>query len=207
LLFLSFLTGGVNPLEPSRFERLLYKQTGKAIRPTPVENAYRTDGWVNLINRFNTSKDDTANYFFTPEPEVDDTLLEMFYENNGLFAKIIDTPAEEAVKHGFELEDISDDKITDFYKAALHELDWEETAMLGIKWARLFGGALGVLLVNDGRGLEEPLDWDNIKSIDDIRVYDRSAGHLTRLLHSQPSCLKLILIVQGKVYGIFFICQ
>lgn len=161
-------------MEPSRFERLLYKQTGKAIRPTPVENAYRTDGWVNLINRFNTSKDDTANYFFTPEPEVDDTLLEMFYENNGLFAKIIDTPAEEAVKHGFELEDISDDKITDFYKSALDELDWEETAMLGIKWARLFGGALGVLLVNDGRGLEEPLDWDNIKSIDDIRVFDRS---------------------------------
>lgn len=161
-------------MEPSRFERLLYKQTGKAIRPSRVENAYRSDGYINLINRFNTAKDDTANYFYAPEPLVDDPMLEMFYENNGLFAKIIDTPAEEAVKHGFELEDISDDEITNFYKAALDELDWEETAMLGIKWARLFGGALGVLLVNDGRGLEEPLDWDNIKSIDDIRVFDRS---------------------------------
>ena len=165
---------GEETLEPSRFERLLYKQTGKAIRPSKVENAYRSDGYVNLINRFNTAKDDTAQYFYMPEPVIDDTLLEMFYENNGLFAKIIDTPAEEAVKHGFELEDITDEEITNFYKSALDELDWEEVAMLGIKWARLFGGALGVLLVNDGRGLEEPLDWDNIKSIDDIRIFDRS---------------------------------
>lgn len=161
-------------MDPSRFEKLLYKQTGKAVRPSRVENAYRSDGFVNIVNRFNTAQDDTAQYFYTPEPIVDDTLLEMFYENNGLFAKIIDTPAEEAVKHGFELEDISDDRIVDFYKSALDELDWEETAMLGVKWARLFGGALGVLLVNDGRGLEEPLDWKNIKSIDDIRVFDRS---------------------------------
>ena len=27
-------------------------------------------------------------------------LLTLFYEGNGLFAKIIDAPAEEAVKHG-----------------------------------------------------------------------------------------------------------
>ena len=168
------MTEGEETLEPSRFERLLYKQTGKAIRPSKVENAYRSDGYVNLINRFNTAKDDTAQYFYMPEPVIDDTLLEMFYENNGLFAKIIDTPAEEAVKHGFELEDITDEEITNFYKSALDELDWEEVAMLGIKWARLFGGALGVLLVNDGRGLEEPMDWDNIKSIDDIRIFDRS---------------------------------
>ena len=30
------------------------------------------------------------------------------------------------------------------------------------------------MLINDGRGLDEPLDWSNIQSIDDIRVFDRS---------------------------------
>ena len=46
--------------------------------------------------------------------------------------------------------------------------------MTAIKWARLFGGSIAILLINDGGGLEEPLNWHNIKSIDDIRVYDRS---------------------------------
>ena len=30
------------------------------------------------------------------------------------------------------------------------------------------------MLINDGRGLDEPLDWRHIQSIDDIRVFDRS---------------------------------
>lgn len=51
----------------------------------------------------------------------------MYYEGNGLFAKIIDTPAEEAIKHGFELKDVSDQAVEDFYTEALDELDWEET--------------------------------------------------------------------------------
>ena len=46
--------------------------------------------------------------------------------------------------------------------------------MTAVKWARLFGGSIAIMLINDGRGLEEPLDWKNIQSIDDIRVYDRS---------------------------------
>ena len=105
---------------------------------------------------------------------VPDEMLTMYYEGNGLFAKIIDTPAEEAIKHGFTLDGVKDQAIEDFFTEALDELDWEEVAMTAIRWARLFGGSIAVMLINDGRGLEDPLDWRNIRSIDDIRVYDRS---------------------------------
>lgn len=121
-----------------------------------------------------TQKDSSENYKYIPESAVPDELLTMYYEGNGLFAKIIDTPAEEAIKHGFKLKDISDQKVEDFYTEALDELDWDETAITCLKWARLFGGSLAVMLINDGRGLDEPLDWRNIQSIDDIRVFDRS---------------------------------
>lgn len=151
-----------------RMASLIEKQAGRAVRPI------RSDGYVNLLNRYGTEKDTSEQYKFAAEPSVPDETLIEFYEGNGLFAKIIDTPAEEAVKHGFELEDIKDQDVEDFCREALDELDWEETAMTAIKWARLFGGAIAVLLVNDGKGLEEPLDWNAIKSIDDIRVYDRS---------------------------------
>lgn len=151
-----------------RYAHLIEMQTGKAVRP------YRADGYVNMMNKYGTSKDTTEGYRFCAEPVVPDELLTMYYEGNGLFAKIIDTPAEEAIKHGFTLESTKDQKIEDFYTEALDELDWEETAMTAIRWARLFGGSIAVMMINDGRGIDEPLDWRNIRSIDDIRVYDRS---------------------------------
>lgn len=151
----------------ARYADLIQKQAGKAVRP------YRADGYVNMMTRYGTQKDASEQYKFVPEDAVPDELLTMYYEGNGLFAKIIDTPAEEAIKHGFELKDVSE-AVEDFYTEALDELDWEETAMTAIKWARLFGGSLAVMLINDGRGLDEPLDWRHIQSIDDIRVFDRS---------------------------------
>lgn len=151
-----------------RYNDLILKQAGKAVRP------FRADGYVNMMTRYGTQKDSSEQYKYIPESAVPDELLTMYYEGNGLFAKIIDTPAEEAIKHGFKLKDISDQKVEDFYTEALDELDWDETAITSLKWARLFGGSLAVMLINDGRGLDEPLDWSNIQSIDDIRVFDRS---------------------------------
>lgn len=147
---------------------LIRKQTGRVVRP------YRADGYVNLVNKYGTSRDTTEKYQFQQEPLVPDETLTMFYEGNGLFAKIIDAPAEEAIKNGFTLTDLNDQKLEDFYMEALDELDWEETVITAVKWARLFGGSIAVMLINDGRGLEQPLDWKSIKSIDDIRIYDRS---------------------------------
>lgn len=151
-----------------RYAHMIEMQAGHAVRP------YRADGYVNLMNKYGTQKDVSEGYRFQQEPIIPDDMLTQYYEGNGLFAKIIDTPAEEAIKHGFKLNGLKDAEIEDFYAGALDELDWEETAMTCIKWTRLFGGSIAVLLVNDGRGLDEPLDWKNIHSIDDIRVYDRS---------------------------------
>lgn len=150
------------------YSRLIQKQAGKAVKP------YREDGFVNVLNKYGTKKDPQENYSFQAEPIVPDDVLTQYYEGNGLFARIIDAPAEEALRHGFDLEGIENDEIKDFIYSALDELDWEETGMTSIKWARLFGGSIAVMLINDGRGIDEPVDWKNIESIDDIRIYDRS---------------------------------
>lgn len=151
-----------------RYNELIRKQTGKVVRPA------RFDGYKNLLNKYGTSKDTTEHYFYAQDADVNDDQLTILYEGNGLFSKIIDAPAEEAVKHGFELKDLADQDIEAFYSDALDELDWEESAITAVKWARLFGGSIIVMLIDDGRGIEEPLDWKNIRSIDDMRVYERA---------------------------------
>ena len=103
-----------------------------------------------------------------------DRLLTQLYEGNGLFAKIIDAPAEEAFRQGFTINgDISGDGI-EYATDCLEWLHWEKTAEAAVKWARLYGGSVVVMLINDGGGIDEPLIWDNIRSVDGLRVYDRS---------------------------------
>ncbi|MBQ4196341.1 MAG: DUF1073 domain-containing protein [Bacteroidales bacterium] len=166
---------GKNDTYASNALHLVESYTGvKAVRPLGDATFHMDGGYHNMLTKYGTSRDSSEYYQYAIDGPVDDTELTSFYEQNGIFARIIDAPAEEAVKHGFELEGLEDDSIQDFVDECLDELDWEETAMQCLKWARLFGGSIAVLLINDGRGLEEPVDYKHIKSIDDIRIFDRS---------------------------------
>lgn len=104
----------------------------------------------------------------------EDMELTRLYEGSGLFAKIIDTPAEEAFRAGFSIKgDIPGDAVENAVDL-LDWLHWEEKAAEAVKWARLYGGALVVMLINDGCGIEEPLKLEKIRSVDGLIVYDRS---------------------------------
>lgn len=149
-----------------RGREILRRKNG-AVRP------HRENGYVNLLNKYGTKQDNSEAYKFEREPVIPDMQLTGLYEGNGLFSKIIDAPAEEALKHGFDLN-LKSDELNAFVEDALDDLEWEEKAATAIKWARLYGGALIVMLIDDGRGLEEPVDWEHIRSIDELRVYERS---------------------------------
>lgn len=152
--------------------KVIEKRTGKSIRPR--NKAFNQDGFVNLLTNYGTGRDSSEHYVYESEDPIMDDELERFYEGNGLFSRIIDLPAEEAIKHGYEIKDLAEGETKDFLDDAMDELEWDEKFMTGLKWARLFGGSIGVMLIDDGKGIEEPLDWHNIKSIDDIQIYDRS---------------------------------
>lgn len=149
-----------------RGREILRRKNG-AVRP------HREDGYVNLLNKYGTKQDNSEAYKFEREPVIPDMQLTGLYEGNGLFSKIIDTPAEEALKHGFDLN-LKSNEMNAFVDEVLDDLEWDEKATTAIKWARLYGGALIVMLIDDGRGLEEPVDWEHIRSIDELRVYERS---------------------------------
>ncbi len=157
--------------EKDNYTRFVEKEAGVSISPP---NVFHEDGYVNALNKYGTSRDTSEHYEFVKEPPMPDTRLEEIYEGNGLFARIIDAPAEEATKHGFTLDGVKDEKIISYAMDSLDDLEWEEVAQTCLKWQRLFGGAIAVMLIDDGRGIDEPLDWKHIKGIEDVRIYDRS---------------------------------
>jgi phage-related protein (TIGR01555 family) len=126
-----------------------------------------------MLNKYGTPQDNSTAYQYQRDGIIPDMYLTEQYETNGLFAKIIDAPAEEAVKHGFELGLKSPEIIT-YITDMLDRVQWDDKAVTAIKWARLYGGALGVMFINDGGGIEEPLNWRRIKDIDEIRIYERA---------------------------------
>ena len=62
------------------------------------QDQFRQDGYTNMLNKYGSTQDNSTAYEYDLESVTDDMELTSLYEGNGLFAKIIDRPAEEAVK-------------------------------------------------------------------------------------------------------------
>ena len=150
-----------------------FKQQRGAAIIDGVQEEFRQDGYSNMLNKYGTMQDNSTAYQYNPENFTDDMELLHLYEGNGLFTKIIDRPSEEAVKHGFDIDFGSDD-ISEYVEDRLDTLEFEDKFATAEKWARLYGGSIIVMLVDDGRGLEEPLDWNNVRSIEELRVFERA---------------------------------
>lgn len=133
----------------------------------------RSDGYANLLNKFGTSQDNSTAYVYRSDGFISDFELTVHYEENGLFSKIIDAPAEEAVKHGFTF-DFNVPNAEEVIFDCLEALEWDENVSTAIKWARLYGGSIIVMMIDDGGSLEEPLNRYNIKGIDGLYVYERA---------------------------------
>lgn len=131
----------------------------------------RTDGYQNMLTKYGTKQDSSTAFSFVPEELTDDYTLGINYQFNGLFAKIIDLPAGEAVSKGFKLNINNADVEKEIMKKCAR-LNLEENLETAIKWSRLYGGAVAVMLIYDGRGLDEPLNYKTIRGIDEIKVYE-----------------------------------
>jgi phage-related protein (TIGR01555 family) len=145
----------------------------KVIHKDDGTKEIRHDGYVNLLNKYGTPQDNSIAYTWNGTEMVPDLVLAHMYETNGLFAKIIDDAAEEAFKPGFDLN-LKDVDTDTYLTERLEDLNWEENGIDAVRWARLFGGSLIVMLINDGGTLDQPLNMDKIESIEELRVYDRS---------------------------------
>lgn len=156
---------------------------------------YRFDGFPDVLHRYSMESSIYDSGMLIPDYDLAEK-----YQYNGLFSKIIDRPAEEALKHGIEYN-ISDQTLAVFLDDALDRLDWEEKATTAIRWARLFGGAVIVMLLDDGRGLEEPVNWQDIRSVEELRVYERA------IVQPDPNCYltgKAEYFDISSTYGGFF---
>jgi phage-related protein (TIGR01555 family) len=89
--------------------------------------------------------------------------LEAAYRSNWLCGQVVDTVANDMTRAGIEIrsEDIDPEHSDAIHRAFTRMQLWERLNDL-VKWSRLYGGAIAVMLV-DGQNLATPLRKDTVR--------------------------------------------
>lgn len=137
----------------------------------------RVDGWLNLYTGIGTSRDKTIHTTFSSYEYLDDTMLSDLLVGDGFAQKISKAPANDMTREWVTVNNDDENEILN----KLKDLKSEKLFNLAIRWKRHFGGSIIIMGINDGRELHEPVDTNNIKSVDYLRVYDRTNISLTTI--------------------------
>jgi hypothetical protein len=91
-------------------------------------------------------------------------LLYTLYRNHWISRRIVDAPAQDMVRAWPRLTSEIDPKDLTRIDRALRDTKTKQQTLKALKWARLFGGA-GALIIIDGQEnqLDQPLDLDSIE--------------------------------------------
>ena len=138
-----------------------------------IKPQLRLDGYYNVLNKYGTQHDSTEYYQWATGAAVTDAELADLYAGNGLFSTIIDAPADDATKNGIDLG-IKDKDLQKRLDDHLQTIHYQSKLAKALKWARLFGGSAVVMLVDDGRLLQDPLNWRDVHGVAELLVYGRN---------------------------------
>lgn len=151
------------------------KRTGKSLAV-----ARRADGWKNLITGLGSAR--TEKKAFTSHAlsgiMTDRELESLFYED-GLAARIVKLLPDDMFREGWDysfpkLDDIAAASIAEQYAAVMEELGAQQKIKDAMTWKRLYGGAAILISAMDGLTPDQPLDPKRIRSIERLRVIERT---------------------------------
>ncbi len=123
------------------------------------------DGFVNVLAKLGLQADNQlagGHYTFGPFLSRNRMELEAAYRSSWIVGQVVDVVAEDMTKKPPEISSQMDpEKINKLNRAARRLGVWRHLRS-AIKWSRLFGGGLAIMLI-DGQKMETPLRQDTIK--------------------------------------------
>ena len=139
------------------------------------QSSLRVDGLVNALTGMGTSRDKSQYTGSTPIVFLTQEELENLY-SEWIPKRIVDIVAEQSTRKGFKVlfggEGAAAEEVTGI-EQVIEDLYILENLGLASKNARLFGGAVILLYIDDGRTADQPVDYRNIRAIEGMEVLDR----------------------------------
>jgi len=142
----------------------------KTSRTDSTDPQVHIDGWANLLTGLGYGgADKRLSTGFIPDPRLTYTDLTYLYRSDGLAKRTINLPVNDMLRAWYRLEGDTDGKI----ELRMKELDAQKQLKRALRLARLFGGSLVVMGINDGLTYNEPVNENKIKSVEHLHVFDR----------------------------------
>lgn len=136
----------------------------------PVKIIQHTDGWYNLFTGMGLRKrDKRVNTKFGVAVDLDRETLSEIFTGDGIGRRIVQIPADDVVRNWFKVEGDPDGLILN----KLEEISTRQNVKEALYWARLFGGSIIVILIDDGQELDQPVNEALIRNVVGLHVYDR----------------------------------
>lgn len=144
----------------------------------------KNDGWRNLFTLAGTARDRTVRGSFKQNPILDRETLDSLYSSSGVAKRIIDIAALDSLREWF----FTDDEKSELLQDRFEEMNLHYHLQKFLISSRLHGGAIMILLIDDGLSLEQELNEKAIESIEGFRVYDRwSVSWSQEMLNHDPN--------------------
>ena len=105
-------------------------------------------------------------------------LFTSLYRSSWIVRKIVDVFPSDMVKNWIKFNSSLDPEKISKINSVIRKTKTKEKIKEGLRWARLYGGAAGLILIDSDEDLSEPLDYDAIM-LDDYKgllIFDRWNG-------------------------------
>lgn len=145
------------------------------LRPVKEVKAFNTDGWYNIITGLGTSKDKNT-YSRIAWVQTTREEAEALYSADEMGNKVARIVPADGTREGvtWNMEKNADqEEVVKFIESEFTRLKiWPNIAWAWTQ-ARVYGGAMLFLNVDDGRPLDTPLNIDRVRSLTSVYTMDR----------------------------------
>lgn len=143
------------------------KSKSKRSAPATIQPIVNHDGAMNVINGLGiVGRDSSASTFFQQDALLQQRDAEAYYNSSGVARRVVELIVNDALGKGIECDDA-------LYKE-LERLDAFNKMSELATTARLYGGAIMVLLAKDGSDtLEKPMNEASLEQLDKLVIFDR----------------------------------
>ncbi|MDK1020187.1 MAG: DUF1073 domain-containing protein [Candidatus Hydrogenedentes bacterium] len=146
------------------------KVEAKMDSTAPTLPVVKTDGFANALTGLgDRNHDSRLSTVFRLGRLLTDPRLTALYRGNGLTRRIMNLPAVEMTRNWFTIN--GDDK--DVVLQKLETLGAQEAYTDALTWARLYGGSIILIGLDDGMEIEEPVNTERIRDVMFLHVFDR----------------------------------
>lgn len=140
------------------------------------ENRITTDGFENLLTGMGTSKDPLMHNNFKRGRSLtlNYEFVSALYSQNWLGSAVVDVPSNDMTRNWISVLD-EEEQREDTINKELKRLGAKKKINQALKWAGAYGGAVIIMMIDDGRPLSQPLTKQAVRQngIQNLIVLDR----------------------------------